>query len=216
MAKTTDSDQQARSKTSRRVLRNIIPLACLAWFFYIFGVPICRGMLESLYTPPALTQERVDVYRRFAAYAKAHDAIKSIYLSPYGDAGFDGHEYHLDDFVPYDSAPLKVICGQLEKVGCGLARKHGSSVLFIHEHNLLLPTPPGVLHVLDEHNPNEDADPNVAKYGPFEKVAPRWYVSMRLASPARGMKLEPIVPLPAGYIDRSLHVDGLIFDRADK
>jgi hypothetical protein len=32
---------------------------------------------------------------------------------------------------------------------------------------------PGVLHVLDERNPNEDADPDAAKYGPSVKVAPR-------------------------------------------
>lgn len=187
----------------------LLLLACL--LFHLIGHHKVRRVLGHVYTPEALSREKVVVYTRFVRLVEAHPEYGRVHLdmwrgrwarmldSATGQAGFSADE----------DGELIRISRIFRRVGCVRAEKYGSYVVFMPKPNYILPTSPGVLYSLDGRNPNEVDDEFLNSKKPFMLIKDRWYTSRWLAI-CPYPRIAGEWRLPKSFIDRSTRDPGSV------
>jgi hypothetical protein len=182
-----------------------------ALLFHVVGRLFIQKGFEHIYTPPALTQEKVIVYSRFVRFIEAHPEYSRIHLTmrahrlawDYPWAIIHDSKRRQINFSRDEEDELNKISQGFMGVGCMRAEKYMSYVLFISKRNYIMPTRPGVLYSLDGSNPNSIDDEILNVNKPFVPIKEKWYMS-RLLVTSLFRKIDAKVPLPKSYIDHSL------------
>ena len=189
----------------------LILLSCV--LFHLIGHHKVRRLLGHVYTPPALSKEKLVVYTRFVTLVEAHPEYRRVYLDMWHYLRVEIHDSVKEQAVSsgggvVDDELIRISRG-LKKVNCAVAEMKGSYVLFMSRLNYILPTSPGVLYSLDGRNPNEVDDEFIKSKKPFTLIKDRWYMSRSLVLfPSRGLYTKR--PLPKSLIDRSLRDPGTV------
>lgn len=187
----------------------LLLLSCV--LFHLIGHHEVRRVLGHVYTPPALSREKVAVYSRFIRLVEAHPEYRRVYLDMWRYRRVEMNDFETEqEFssgdVVVDDELIRISRG-LKKVDCVFVEMKGSYVLFMSKLNYIFPTSPGVLYSLDGRNPNELDDEFLNNKKPFMLIKDRWYMSRWLvAFPSRGFYTKR--PLPKSLIDCSLRDPG--------
>lgn len=185
----------------------IILLFITVLIFHLAGRHLIRYAFEHVYTPSALTQEKVIVYSRFIRFIEAHPEYSRFHLNMWGYKRLKQRDSLKRESVPSratDDELIEISKG-FKEVGCMRAEKYMSYVVFISKRNYMMPARPGVLYSLDGSNPNSIDDEFFNVNKPFIPIMEKWYMSRSLVtSPFR--KIDAKLPLPKSFIDHSLRV----------
>jgi hypothetical protein len=176
-----------------------------ALLFHVVGRLFIQKGFEHIYTPPALTQEKVIVYSSFIRFIESHPEYSRVHLSMWGYPSATIHDSKRKqiNFSRDEDDELNKISQGFREVGCMRAEKYSSYVAFISKRNYIMPTRPGVLYSLDGSNPNSIDDEFSNANIPFIQIREKWYMSRLLVTPLF-RKIDNKVPLPKSYIDHSL------------
>ena len=171
--------------------RDVVLLLAIALFFHVVGRHIVRSAFEHIYTPPALTQDKLSVFGQLVRLAERHPEHPDIFLNMRGDIRFGMAPYSANvpedlkrierdtRLTPEECDALSMVLRGMKHVGCLYAYVKSPFVVFVPMRNYLLPTSPGVVYSLDGSNPNDgDADFLEGKR-PFVLVKDGWYSRAR-------------------------------------
>jgi hypothetical protein len=199
----------------------VVLVLILSSFLLIAGRHVVRTALEHIYTPPALTKEKADVYLRFLGIVGKYPEYEKLSLDRWGRLSLDMRWslFFLDKpsylkeleqkrgFSKEDLVELTRISRDFKRVGCLFARRYSGVVVFVPRRNHIMPTRPGVLYSLDCVNPNHVDNEFLNPKKSFIPIGGRWYASKQLvASPFR--EIDDGSPLPKSLIDHSLRTSG--------
>jgi hypothetical protein len=197
----------------------------LAILFIIFlSLPlafILFSMLDSalphIYTPPAITCDKLHIYNECVEFVKNHDEYKGLMVNRWAHifvadpCQVKHHFYNPGQaktiFSKDEIATVKHLSKQLQRIKCHKFQRDNNMVLFYTMNVYFPPIAPGVLYALDGENPNEiDSEVlNAAK--PFNRIAYNWYMSRKLI--LIGPRSERQISIPKALIDHSLRMDGI-------
>ena len=212
-------NQNMHFRSHKRWLRRlyspagIILLLLCGLFFHLMGHHIVRLALGLVYTPPALSREKVVVYTRFVRLVEAHPEYRRVHLDMWGGLWERIHDSVTEQagFSMDEDDELTRISQGFRQVNCVFAEMRDSYVVFMHMPNYILPTSPGVLYSLDGRNPNEVDDDFLNSKKPFFPIKDRWYTSLWLAvNPLPTMGGEKWRQPKSFLIDRSLRDPGSV------
>lgn len=166
--------------------------------------------LPYVYTPPALTSDRLLTYNQCIQFVKEHDEHKDITLFRWGWFS------EMNKGVPKDeSSEMKALWSRLSKELRALkfqkTQRDGNMLLFYNNANSILPVPPGVLYSLDGENPNTIDSELLNASKPFIRISGDWYLSRRLVLVGRRLNIS--IYNPKSIIDHSLRIEGLNLDK---
>jgi len=195
------------------------------------SVPVVlEPTLPFIYTPPAITQESLKVYKECIKLVKSHQEHGDLSLTGRRVVFFGGNSYSLrhvrvkEAFSKDEKMKMEKLCGQLGRIRCHKFQRDNDMVLFyrmalyslpffpfdpLHSRSFL-PIAPGVLYSLNGTNPNEISSEALSAGKPFIRIAGNWYMSRRLS--LRGMRLDTPYSVPKSLIDRSLLTESLNLD----
>ena len=176
-----------------------------ALLFHVVGRLFIQKGFEQIYTPPALTQEKVIVYSRFVKFIETHPEYSRVHLSMWGYERLIRRDSLTRETVSSrttDDELIEISKG-FKKVSCMRAEKNKSYVVFISKRNYIMPTRPGVLYSLDGSNPNSIEDEFFNSNKPFIPIKEKWYMSRSLVT-SLFRKIDAKIPLSESYIDHSL------------
>lgn len=198
-----------RSKVN--IIAGVIFLLLGVVLFDAGGRHLVRSAFEHIYTPPALNEEKMAVYTKFVMLVEAYPEYSRVRLNMWGYRRLERLDSLKGQTVSsrcVDDDLIRISKG-LKQVGCLLAIRDGSYLVFIPKRNYIMPTSPGVLYSLDGQNPNEIDNEFLNSKKPFMPIKDNWYMSRRLVtSPFR--KFDAEWPLPKSFIDRSLRDPGSV------
>lgn len=209
----TSKDQAATSR--RKSLwspAGVVLLLVLAGAFHMVGRHIVRGVLQWVYTPAALSDEKAAIYTEFIRLVEAHPEYTDVFLNRVGELRAEPVVGEKMTFTESEVTRLHCLAGRFRDVGCVFAQKGDSYVAFMADSTYILPASPGVVYSFDARHPNEMDNWFLNRYKPFVQIAGRWYTSRRLiSSPYRKIGLSP---LPQSLIDRSLRCPSTLVEDA--
>ena len=169
---------------------------CLKSCLIIFVTPlVCLLLLNLvpyLYRPPALTNEKLQVYSAVVNFIKTHRHVGRIRLYSSGRVGVNTVVHWSDSggLSAYYSKPaiqrINTLCTELERVNCHRAESEGEMILFYPRYSYIAPHPAGVLYSLDGRDPNLVGGPLVVGARPFRRLRGNWYTSKEIAPPRYG------------------------------
>lgn len=186
-------------------------------FFLVLIMIMINTTLPTIYTPPALTDKRLEVFSKFVELAREHrefKELKSIAVSYFsdirirvGEKDFDlglssdrrevVEKYLSSDTINY----MKNLSRSLKKVNCySVEIIDNKIILFYTFPRFILSSPPGVIYSLDGEDPNKTFGPKMKRIKLFDKIEGNWYAS-RYHIMTRGLYLSPI---PISIFDFSL------------
>jgi hypothetical protein len=84
------------------------------------GIGSALGLFNRIYTPPALTAEKLAVYAEFIRIVQKHPDVGKVYLCSWGD------HVPAEKFSPMELAALADLRAKLKKVGCTEAMMFGT------------------------------------------------------------------------------------------
>lgn len=179
-------------------------------FFHLGGHNLVMLLLEHIYTPPALSREKMVAYTGFVKVVEAYPEYRRVRLDIYNRRSVEFYDSYAEKKDPSKGViedDLFSISRDFKRVGCFYAEKYNWYVVFFPRRNYIMPTSPGVLYSLDGRNPNEVDDEFLNSNKPFILIKDRWYMSRQLVmSPFR--KIDDKWPLPESLIDHSLRYPG--------
>jgi len=180
--------------------------------------------LPYVYTPPALTSDRLSTYNQCIQFVKEHDEYKDLTLFRWGwksrmnntffSVGLFGPRSNIQGVSTDEFSEMKDLYIQLSReLSSSKIRKvqrDGNMLVFYTNGNFILPVPPGVLYSLDGENPNTIDSELLDASKPFIRIAGDWYMSRRLV--LVGLRAEIPIYNPKSIIDHSLRTEGLKLD----
>jgi hypothetical protein len=183
--------------------------------------------LPFIYTPPAITQESLTVYKECIKFVKSHQERGDLSLTGRWrpSVSFGGNSYlprHVrvkEAFSEAERMKMEELRGGLSRVRCHKFQRDNDMVLFYRmklpwlpcllldplDSRSFLPIAPGVLYSLNGKNPNEISSEVLNAGKPFIQIAPNWYMSRYLS--LRSMRLDKRHYVPKSLFDRSLRID---------
>ena len=176
--------------------------------------------LPYVYTPPALTSDRLLTYNQCIQFVKEHDEYKDLTLFRRGcvsdmnkisfSVGPYGYHSNIqgvsrDEFLEME-ALWRRLSRELSALKFQKAQRDGNILVFYNNANSILPVPPGVLYSLDGENPNTIDSELLNASKPFISISGDWYMSRRLV--LVGRRAEIPIYNPKSIIDHSLRMDG--------
>lgn len=187
---------------------------------------LLSAILPLIYTPPALTSNKLAIYNNCIKFINNHGQYKELFLTCRGEVAPEDEIYMLDSsasmknlkkfFSEDEIVEIKQLSEQLDEINCVYFQRKDNLVLFVKRTNYILPSSPGVLYSLDGSNPNEFDDEFLNATKPFVKIKGNWYMS-RLLIVRRFFRKTVDIPVPKSLIDHSLKVEGLnLVDETDK
>lgn len=180
-------------------------------------------ILPYVYTPPALTSDRLLTYNKCIQFVKEHDEYKDITLFRWGWVSYKtcfsvklfSHNSNLHVFSKDDLAEMKALWRRLSRELSALkfqkAQRDRNMLVFYNNGNSILPVPPGVLYSLDGENPNTIDSELLNASKPFIRISGDWYVSRRLL--LVGNRTNIPIYNPISIIDHSLKIESLDLDK---
>ncbi len=184
--------------------------------------------LPYVYTPPALTSDRLLTYNKCIQFVKEHDEYKDITLFRRGwvsdmnkisfsvGRGLFGHRSNIQGFSRDEFSEMEALFRQLSREFSSSkihkTQRDGNMLLFYNNANSILPVPPGVLYSLDGENPNTIDSEVLNASKPFIRISGHWYMSRRLVLAGLGPTHRSIYT-PKSIIDHSLRIEGLNLDK---
>ncbi len=188
---------------------------------------VLEPTLPFIYTPPAITQESLRVYKECIKLVKSHQEHGDLSLTGRWrpSVSFGGNSYsprHVrvkEAFSEAERMKMEELRGGLSRIRCHKFQRDNDMVLFYRmklpwlpcllldppDSHSFLPIAPGVLYSLNGENPNEISSEALNAGKPFVRVAGNWYMSRHLS--LRGMRLDTRHYVPKSLIDRSLRID---------
>lgn len=170
--------------------------------------------LPYVYTPPALTSDRLLTYNKCIQFVKDHDEYKDLTLFRWGWAPLknktrpDGmRKVFTKDELSEMKSFWRRLSRELSALKFQKAQRDGNMLLFYTNGNSILPVPPGVLYSLDGENPNTIDSELLNASKPFIRISGDWYMSRHLVLVGRRANI-PIYN-PKSIIDHSLRIEGL-------
>jgi hypothetical protein len=191
---------------------------------------VLEPTLPFIYTPPAITQESLKVYKACIKFVESHQDYGDLSLTGRWrpSVSFGGNSYsprhHVrvkEAFSEAERMKMEELGGGLSRIRCHKFQRDNDMVLFYRmalyslpfipfdplDSRSFLPIAPGVLYSLNGKNPNEINSEVLNAGKPFVRVAGNWYMSRHLS--LRGMRLDTRYYVPKSLIDRSLRIDGV-------
>ena len=152
--------------------------------FHLIGHHVIRRALGYVYTPPALSSEKIIVYNKFVKCVQAYPEYRRVQLNMFG-----GRRAELYDPSSINEVSSKgvidddlfSISSDFKRVGCLLAVKDDWYIVFMPQPNYILPTNPGVLYSLEGKSPNDVDDEFINSKKPFFQIKDSWFTSRALA-----------------------------------
>ncbi|MDI9430601.1 MAG: hypothetical protein RBR19_07735 [Sedimentisphaerales bacterium] len=177
-------------------------LLFLPLLFHMVGRHMVRGVLQWVYTPPALTEEKAAVYTEFIRVVERHPEYTRVFLNTTGRLSAEPVVAEDRGFTESEVTALHRLARRFRDVGCIFAERGESYIAFMPYPRYILPASPGVVYSLDARHPDEMDDWILNRYKPFVHITGRWYASKSLIlSPFRRIDSSP---LGESLIDRSL------------
>jgi len=189
-----------RSRDHKRLLKRIfspvgiIVLLTGLLFFHLVGHHVIRSWLGYVYTPPALTPEKIIVYTEFIKFAQDHPEYSRIHVDMFRGRRAELYDPSTKKEGPSIDSELLNISRDFKRISCIRADKYYWYIIFMPRPNYILPTTPGVLYSLDGENPNDVDDEYLNSKKPFFQIKDSWFTSRALA----------VNPLPMGKGEWSL------------
>lgn len=189
----------------------IIKLGCIILLLPLISI----GILPYLYTPPALSEQKIQVYEKVVTFVKKHKiGEKNIVLS-YPVIEWNGYSYYvfMDKevkklqplFSLNDIQQIKALTPILSDVYCDHVEIESNMIMFYSRWRFILPPPAGVLYSLKGTNPNVVGGPIVAKMRPYYRITGKWYASRKLIYRfRRGFHFGSVEPIPKSLVDLTL------------
>jgi len=170
-----------------------------------------------VYTPPALTQDRLLVFERCVNFVRSHEEHKDLWLNMQGDVRFGKHGFSIKPLYTFEKgldaffskseiADIEAICKGLRKSECVYAFRKDNIVLFC-SFSVFFFGRPGVAYSLYGENPNDIDNEDLNKYKPFLRIRDDWYMSRKLHVLWRRTDLDKPISVPKSLIDHSLKID---------
>ena len=177
--------------------------------------------LPYVYTPPALTSDRLLTYNKCIQFVKEHNEYKDLTLFRWGwvsemnkvifSVGIFGSPSYKQGVSKDEFSEMKALYRQLSRELSSSktwkVQRDGNMLVFYTNGNSILPVPPGVLYSLDGESPNTIDSELLNASKPFIRISGDWYMSRRLV--LVGLKAYGLIYHPKSIIDNSLRMDGI-------
>ncbi len=185
--------------------------------FILFLLPIfllfADMLFERIYTPPALTADKVSIYKEclevFRKYPQYDITILIHYFIIKNESGLSfnsmiDQEEMKEYFFGEDMKQFERLGSLLKSVDCIKAEKLNNVVLFYNYEgrHFILPEAPGVLYSFSGRNPNEINNGTLEQFKPFTHLKNNWYYSPKLVL-SRSRKQYIRKYIPKALIDHS-------------
>lgn len=186
----------------------------VALFFFILLILYIR-LVPFVYTPPALTQKILDVYKQVIVLAEDSEAdwtlkirpcVKDAYFVPEGEFAIKVEIDNLEkiqEYIPTLSArQLDRIILDLYGIDCYVVRKKDGFIYFIPYAKILKPCRAGIAYSLSGRNLEiHDIRNYLQRDVYFEIIHPRWFLSKDLV--VTGWRLDSQHTIPSSLFDFS-------------
>ena len=179
-------------------------------FILLFTIPsFLSKSLPYIYTPPALTETNLPLYKELIRFANDNSKYDDIILyynggwySPGQKIGANNKEQYKK--ITHDALHLRK---NLRSVICDKMQRDNNILLFFKNANHILPSGPGVAYSLSGDNPNNLQNDILEDSKPFTNISGRWYISRHLA--LSGSRVNILVETPKSIFDKSLSLNSI-------
>lgn len=168
--------------------------------------------LPCIYTPGAITSEKLHLFERCIKIMKEHDEhLNLVWDTATGHIFVPINGGEEPCFSDDEIAETQNISKYLNKLNCYIVERKNNVVLFRIRTNYILPDSPGVIYSLNGQNPNEIDNELMNKYKPFIRILGNWYMSRKLINRNwRDLKY----PIPKSIFDHSLQTKNVDLSRS--
>lgn len=183
-------------------------------FFLYFLLLLCVTFpiwVSYVYTPPALTCKKFEVYNEVVKFVRNHRSLGNMRIH-YGYPNIQIADYNYAPFMrssknellrllnEEDIRHVSNIASQLGQVGCNRFQSEGDMILFYTDKTFFMPLAPGVVYSMDGKDPNLSSNPLTNSMSPFIRIKGDWYASRKLI-----IRWHPAFqsPVPKSLIDLS-------------
>ncbi len=170
------------SKPEKRKTSKGCGIVCLIPLLYL----AILNLLPFLYTPPALTTQKMEVILKITTYmtaTKRKHQLEDMRLTRHDVLEVFRNNRWIDETTILSQEEIDKgldLGEELKNVHYNSAISKGDMILFYPAVSSFLPHPPGVVYSIQGKDPNYATQPRIKNLRPFIKINPNWYSSMAM------------------------------------